>query len=56
MESDVICNNCGHKKKSHYWRPYGTRKIALGCHKKGCNCKSFKSGSQSLKTTEDKDV
>ena len=39
---EQVCANCGHKKKSHYWRPYGSNKKALGCHIKFCTCKSYK--------------
>jgi len=32
---------CGHSKKSHRWRPYGSHTKYLGCHIKGCKCKSY---------------
>lgn len=32
------CKRCGHKKKSHEWRPYGANRKALRCHKKDCDC------------------
>lgn len=40
-KEEQVCKG-GHKKKSHYWRPYGSNKKALGCHIKSCDCKSYR--------------
>ena len=33
---------CGHQKKSHRNRPFGSAVKYLRCHVKGCDCSSFK--------------
>ncbi len=37
MNEEEICE-CGHSKKSHCWRPYGSAKKYMRCHKKNCKC------------------
>ena len=41
MDKENKCKRCGHKMISHRWRPYGSNSKYLGCHMKGCNCKSY---------------
>ena len=36
-EKEEICE-CGHSKKSHCWRPYGSAKKYMRCHKRDCKC------------------
>ncbi len=51
-EREGICE-CGHSKNSHCWRPYGSAKKYMRCHKKNCKCYHYRPKEVSLLSSHD---